>query len=92
MIATSVSTMKGHAYRYEPIPNEYFREPRWAPERLFDNEPIQGSLHDPCCGGGTIVSVALDRGLQATGSDIVTWDSARRKISENSTPRWTIWC
>jgi hypothetical protein len=79
MIATAVSTMKGNAYRYEPVDNEYFREPRWSVERLFDNEPIKGSLHDPCCGGGTIVSAALDRGLKATGSDIYNWGFGEMK-------------
>jgi hypothetical protein len=71
MIATTVSTLKGAPYAYYRVENNYYREPRWAVERLFDHEPLKGSVHDPCCGGGTIVSVALDRSLIATGSDII---------------------
>jgi hypothetical protein len=51
-------------------------EPRWSPHQILDQldhdgEPFEGLVHDPCCGGGTIVSVCRERGLVATGSDIV---------------------
>jgi hypothetical protein len=72
MVATSISTLKGRDYAYERIKNDYYREPRWAVEKLLQNEQFQGSVLDPCCGGGTIVSCCLDHGLTATGSDIAS--------------------
>jgi hypothetical protein len=39
-------------------------------------------LHDPCCGGGTIVGVAIDRSLTATGADIVDRAGGRFPVLE----------
>jgi hypothetical protein len=50
---------------------DFYVEPRWVVHRLLDVETFEGSIHDPCCGTGTIPSVCMERGLVATGSDIV---------------------
>jgi hypothetical protein len=56
--------------------NEWYVEPPWCVHQLLDHldaigEPIKGGVLDPACGGGTIVSVCLSRGIPATGSDYV---------------------
>jgi hypothetical protein len=60
-----------------PRPNDYelhawgfYVENRWTVHQLLDSVTVAGAVHDPCCGVGTIVSVCLERGIPATGSDI----------------------
>jgi hypothetical protein len=50
---------------------DFYVEPRWVVHQLLDVEAFEGAVHDPCCGGGTIPSVCRERGIVATGSDIV---------------------
>ena len=50
--------------------NDWYCEPRWCSERLFQVESFRGPVHDPCCGAGAIVESARAAGLTATGSDI----------------------
>jgi hypothetical protein len=57
--------------QYRRVQNDFYCEPRWADEQLFDAETFNGTVHDPACGSGTIPSVCLSRGITATGSDIV---------------------
>src|SRR5689334_9898169 len=56
---------------------DWYVEPSWCVDSLLDARDIT-VLHDPCCGRGTIVDVALRRGLAATGADIV--DRANGRI------------
>jgi hypothetical protein len=49
----------------------WYVEPGWCVDALFDALPDLRALHDPCAGGGTIVDRALARGFRATGADIV---------------------
>jgi hypothetical protein len=51
--------------------NEWYVEPRWCVHQILDAVEIKGEVLDPCCGGGTIVSICLDRGIPAHGSDYV---------------------
>jgi hypothetical protein len=57
--------------QYPRAANDFYCEPRWAVGQLFDAEEFVGAVHDMACGIGTIPSVCLSRGMQATGSDIV---------------------
>jgi hypothetical protein len=50
---------------------DWYSEPHWVTELLLDAMPHVTAFHDPCCGWGTIVAVGLQRGLRATGADIV---------------------
>lgn len=50
--------------------SDYYVEPAWCVHLLFDTVHFYGSIHDPCCGGGTIPTVARERWLEATGSDL----------------------
>jgi hypothetical protein len=54
---------------YERDPNEWYVEPRWCVYQMLDTIEIEGEVLDPACGGGTIVSVCLERGIPARGSD-----------------------
>lgn len=51
--------------------NEHYVEPAWCSKRLFYEEIFSGSVHDPCCGFGTIPMAASSAGLTATGTDLV---------------------
>lgn len=51
-------------------PNDWYIEPEWCSERLFEMESFDGSICDPCAGIGRIVASALVAGLAAYGSDI----------------------
>jgi hypothetical protein len=56
--------------QHERSENDWYVEPRWAVDALLDREQFVGSVWDPACGQGTIVTAARDRGLFAFGSDI----------------------
>lgn len=60
-----------NAHLWERDPHDWYVEPAWAAERLFDVETFVGYLHDPACGIGTIVKAAWNHRRQATGSDLV---------------------
>ena len=62
----------GHRHsEYRRAPNDFYVEDKWTVHALLDRVGFCDGLHDPCVGSGTIVDVALDRGLTATGADIV---------------------
>jgi hypothetical protein len=61
---------------YEREENEWYVEPRSCVHQILDQladegRPMEGEVLDPTCGGGTIVSVCLQHGLVAKGSDHV---------------------
>lgn len=64
------SSYPGHS-GYARVDSDYYREPAWITDALLDAVQFTGTILDPCCGGGRIPSRCLDRGLHATGSDIV---------------------
>jgi hypothetical protein len=49
---------------------------------LLNNVDIARLIHDPCCGSGVIVEVAIGRGLRASGADIVDRASGRFAIRD----------
>lgn len=72
--------------------NDWYVEPPECVHSLFDRVTFDGSIHDPCCGGGTIPSVAKLCGYDVTGSDIVDrgWRSGGFRTAdflEDFTPR-----
>lgn len=87
---------KLNAHIWERSSEEHYVEPSWCSERLFQEEPFEGIVHDPCCGFGTIPKAAIAEGLQATGSDLVDrgYDSLEKVIDfiEDYTPRDNIVC
>jgi hypothetical protein len=56
---------------YDRVARDWYVEPPWLIHQLLDHESFEGEILDPCCGGGTIPSVCLERGLDARGSDVV---------------------
>jgi hypothetical protein len=51
--------------------NEWYVENRWCSRRLFEEEPFDGAILDPCAGSGRIVESARAAGYVARGCDVV---------------------
>src|SRR5215467_11482944 len=51
--------------------HDYYVEPAWCVEVLFDRVTFTGPIHDPCCGRGTIPAVASQHGYRTSGADLV---------------------
>lgn len=60
-----------HAKLWDRDPFDWYVEPEWVSERLFQVEPFDGMIMDPACGLGRIVDAAFRSGLTAFGTDIV---------------------
>ncbi len=50
---------------------DFYIEPRWCSERLFETEVFLREVVDPACGSGRIVEAARARHLPAEGWDLV---------------------
>jgi len=61
-------------YRAEPVferhSHDWYVEPSWSVDRLFERVRFEGAIHDPACGGGNIPTVARRHGYVSTGGDI----------------------
>ena len=62
---------KKDAHIWERDENDWYVEPVECSRALFAEVPISGTVWDPACGMGRIVSSATSAGLCAYGSDIV---------------------
>jgi hypothetical protein len=62
---------KLNAHIFERQTNDWYVEPEWCSNRLFEKEPFDGVIIDPSCGIGRIVHAARRHGLEAYGCDIV---------------------
>jgi hypothetical protein len=69
------------AHIWDRVDNEWYQEPSWVSQRLFDEEEF-GAIHDPCCGSGTIVKSAWDHGLNASGADIIDRGFDRSSVED----------
>lgn len=59
------------AHKWPRHPEDWYVEPHWISQRLFEAEAFSnGHIHDPCAGSGRIPLAAQASGLKATGSDI----------------------
>ena len=57
---------------YERDPDDWYCEPAWAVELLFQNIDFdEQSIWDPACGGGNIPRVAAEYGFDTLGTDKV---------------------
>src|SRR5258707_8338737 len=54
-------------------PNDFYLEPHWCSERLFEVEPFdrRASILDPCTGTGRIADAAKAAGYKVSTADIV---------------------
>lgn len=69
-----MSLLPGHlraAFAQARNDHDWYVEPASCVHQLFDAVQFEGTIHDPCCGKGTIPNVASERGYHASGSDIV---------------------
>ena len=69
--------------RWERAPYDWYIEPSWVVEQLFDELSFgpKGHLdmiYDPCCGTGNILNVAKRRGHPTIGGDVVDRKPAHR--------------
>jgi len=62
---------KKNAHLWQRDPLDYYVEPFFCSERLFQEIKFSGPLYDPACGSGRIVKAARAAGYQCVGSDIV---------------------
>jgi hypothetical protein len=56
---------------FDRDPGDHYVEPRWCSSRLFDCEPFEGAIVDPCCGFGYIPDSANAHGYQTEARDVV---------------------
>jgi hypothetical protein len=61
---------------------DFYCEPAWCVEALFQHLILRDGVHDPCCGLGTIVDVAAGLGMGATGADIVDRAGGRFPVQD----------
>ena len=63
---------KTNAKSYERADEDWYIEPAWTVHQLMDAIFFpDGTIYDPCCGGGNILNVAKERGFATIGSDII---------------------
>lgn len=62
---------KRKSHLWDRHPEDYYIEPHWVSERLFEAEKFEGWIYDPAVGSGRIVEAAVKAGLQADGTDLV---------------------
>lgn len=66
-----------NAHIFDRSDDEWYVEPRWVSDALFDVEKFDGGVWDPACGQGNIVQAALDADLRAFANDICPrWNMA----------------
>jgi hypothetical protein len=74
-------------HRRERWDSDFYVEPEWAVEALFEAVTFAGSVHDPAAGSGTIPRVAARFGYEATGTDLI--DRGRGFPVQNFLNDWT---
>jgi hypothetical protein len=62
---------KRESHLWDRHPDDWYVEPTWVSERLFEAEAFDGSIHDPACGQGHIVKSAKAAGYVAAGADLI---------------------
>ena len=65
----SLRRRNGHLWPRDP--DDWYVEPEWISERLFEVETFKGEVFDPACGIGRILDAAAAAGLRTRGADIV---------------------
>ena len=69
-------------------PHDFYVEPNWVSERLFEEERFKGVVTDPACGLGRIVATRRRWGM-AVGSDIVRRGPACDFVSDFLSEEWS---
>ena len=64
---------KRDSHLWRRHPEDWYVEPAWCSQRLFQVERFRGAILDPACGTGRIVAAAIAAGHRPVfGSDIVS--------------------
>lgn len=58
------------AHRWERDPDNFYTEEPWCSLRLFDEEPFEGTIVDPCSGTRNIPNAAEAHGYNAIAYDL----------------------
>lgn len=58
-----------HLWARDPL--DFYTEPEWTSERLFQQVKFPGPIYDPACGLGRIVKAAREAEYQCEGSDLM---------------------
>lgn len=67
--AGAAKTVLAHAWKRDA--EDFYSENISCSLRLFAAEPFRGTICDPCCGAGNIVSAARASGYESWGIDII---------------------
>lgn len=59
-----------NAHAFERAKDEWYVDPPSCAAALFEVQPFDGPIHDPCAGMGNIVHMADRAGFEVTGSDL----------------------
>lgn len=62
---------KRESHLWERDEHDWYVEPEWCSQRLFEREIFLGDVTDPACGMGRIVLAAREVGLAAGGMDLI---------------------
>lgn len=60
---------KAHIWPRDPL--DWYVEPQWCNERLFEMEKFAGVVWDPACGSGRILKAAYLAGIPTVASDVL---------------------
>jgi hypothetical protein len=66
-----VALRKRESHVWAREDSDFYVEPAWCSERLFQEEKFEGEVWDPACGIGRIVKAARGAGLSGIGTDLV---------------------
>ena len=59
------------AHLWERDAHDFYVEPAWCSERLFEAERFEGDVLDPACGIGRICVAGRQSGLLMLGTDLI---------------------
>lgn len=75
-------TTPKNAHLWARHPEDWYVEPFWVSQRLFEVESFVGGIIDPSCGSGRIVYAAANFGYSAFGADIVSRSGACSHVAD----------
>lgn len=71
-------------------PHDWYCDPAWITDRLFEVESFDGNIIDPACGRGNILESARARGFSAYGYDVVRRSSLPGiEVQDFMHPTWS---
>jgi hypothetical protein len=85
---TPPRTRKRDSHIWEREAQDWYREPAWCSERLFQVEEFDGPINDPACGLGTIIEAASRAGFDTSGGDLVDRGYDGTKVEDFLTSTW----